>query len=159
MLFKQGADTVDFQARARPRSRVERSGTGVQAVFETPFCSLNHAVRTRCGPLCGPVLGADQTLSQARALTRAAVQRLRAQRDSIVYGIAFNTRDYGPSPTGVAGPSDSLNIALVDESDVTAGTDTTPGTLWEEHSGSTFMSTTEWAPFVPAVQFKASNSS
>jgi hypothetical protein len=78
--------------------------------------------------------------------------------DQIVYGITYNTRDYGPSPTGVAGPSDSLNIALVTgPSDVTAGTDTTPGTLWEEHSGSTFASTTEWAPYVPAVQFKASS--
>jgi hypothetical protein len=80
--------------------------------------------------------------------------------NQIVYGITYNTRDFGPSPTGVAGPSDSLNIALVNEpSDVTAGTDTTLGTLWEEHSGSSFASTTEWAPYVPAVQFKASNSS
>lgn len=53
-------------------------------------------------------------------------------------------------------PSDSLNIALVNEpSDVTAGTDTNSGTLWEEHSGSPFAPTTEWAPYVPAVQFKA----
>jgi hypothetical protein len=80
--------------------------------------------------------------------------------NQIVYGITYNTRDFGPSPTGVAGPSDSLNIALVNEpSDVTAGTDTAPGTLWEEHSGSPFASTTEWTPYVPAVQFKASNSS
>jgi hypothetical protein len=75
--------------------------------------------------------------------------------DDVVYGIAYNTRDYGPAPTGVAGPSDSLNIALVDESSVSGGTDTNHGTLWEEHSGGSFASTTEWAPYVPAVQFKA----
>jgi hypothetical protein len=76
--------------------------------------------------------------------------------NEVVYGIEYSTRDYGPAPTGVAGPSDSLNIALVDEtSDVTAGTDTRPGSLWEEHSGSTFAPTTEWGSFVPAVQFKA----
>jgi hypothetical protein len=76
--------------------------------------------------------------------------------NQVVYGIEYNTRDYGPTSTGVAGPSDSLNIALVNEpGDVTAGADTTPGTLWEEHSGSSFASTTEWATYVPAVQFKA----
>jgi hypothetical protein len=76
--------------------------------------------------------------------------------NEVVYGIEYNTRGYGPTPTGVAGPADSLNIALVNEpSDVTAGSDTTAGTLWEAHSGSSFASTTEWAPYVPAVQFKA----
>jgi len=76
--------------------------------------------------------------------------------DDVVYGIEYNTRDYGPAPTGVAGPSDSLNIALVTEpGDVSSGRDTTPGSLWEEHSGSAFGPTTEWAPSVPAVQFKA----
>lgn len=76
--------------------------------------------------------------------------------DQVVYGISYNTRDYGPAPTGVAGPSDSLNIALVNEpGDVTAGSDTNSGSLWEEHSGSTFAATNEWGSFVPAVQFKA----
>jgi hypothetical protein len=77
--------------------------------------------------------------------------------NTVVYGIEYNTRDFGPAPTGVAGPSDSLNIALVNEpGDVTSGSDTNPGTLWEEHSGSAFAPTAEWAPYVPAVQFKAS---
>jgi hypothetical protein len=76
--------------------------------------------------------------------------------DNVVYGIEYNTRDYGPAPTGVAGPSDSLNIALVTEpSDATAGTDTAPGSLWEEHSGGAFAPTSGRAPNVPAVQFKA----
>ena len=74
----------------------------------------------------------------------------------VVYGIEYNTRDYGPAPTGLSGPSDSLNVALVTESgDVTSGSDTRPGSLWEEHSGGTFAPTTEWDPYVPAVQFKA----
>jgi hypothetical protein len=75
--------------------------------------------------------------------------------DDVLYGIEYDTRDFGPAPTGVAGPADSLNVALVDEADVTAGLDAAPGSLWEEHSGSSFASTTEWAPYVPAVQFKA----
>jgi hypothetical protein len=74
----------------------------------------------------------------------------------VVYGIQYNTRDYGPTPTGVAGPSDSLNVALVNEpTDVSAGTDTSSGSLWEEHSGGSFTSTTEWGSLVPAAQFKA----
>ena len=76
--------------------------------------------------------------------------------NEVVYGIEYNTRDYGPAPTGVAGPSDSLNVALVNEpGDVTSGSDTAPGSLWEEHSGSPFAPTTEWDPNIPAVQFKA----
>jgi len=76
--------------------------------------------------------------------------------NDVVYGIEYNTRDYGPAPTGVAGPSDSLNIALVTEpGDVSSGRDTNSGSLWEEHSGGTFAPTTEWGPYVPAVQFKA----
>lgn len=76
--------------------------------------------------------------------------------NDVVYGISYNTNTAGPAPTGVAGPADSLNIALVNEpGDVTAGRNTTPGTLWEQPHGGTFASTTEWTPYVPAVQFKA----
>jgi hypothetical protein len=52
----------------------------------------------------------------------------------IVYGIAFNTSDYGPAPGGPStegDPFDSLNVALSTEStDVTVGHDTTPGTAY-----------------------------
>lgn len=77
--------------------------------------------------------------------------------DDVLYGISYNTNTAGPAPTGVAGPADSLNIALVDETSgaVTAGTDTSPGSLWEQPHGGTFAATTDWAPYVPAVQFKA----
>ncbi len=82
--------------------------------------------------------------------------------NTVVYGIAYNTNTAGYTPTGVSGPADSLNIALVDENTagvVSAGSDTAPGTLWEAHHGSPFAPTTEWvdppASYVPAVQFKA----
>ena len=76
--------------------------------------------------------------------------------DNVVYGIAYNTNTAGYAPTGVSGPADSLNIALVDGSTaVSAGSDTTPGTVWEAHHGSPFGATAEWDPLVPAVQFKA----
>lgn len=77
--------------------------------------------------------------------------------DDVVYGISYDTNTAGPAPTGVAGPADSLNIALVDETSgaVTAGSDTSPGFLWEQPHGGSFASTAEWDPYVPAVQFKA----
>jgi hypothetical protein len=76
--------------------------------------------------------------------------------DDVVYGIAYDTNTAGKTPTGASGPADSLNIALVDEETaVSAGSDTTPGMLWEAHHGATFASTGEWHPYIPAVQFKA----
>jgi hypothetical protein len=105
--------------------------------------------------------------------------------DRVVYGIAYNTSHYGYTPIGeapacygtVAGcPYDSLNIALSDETtDVSAGTDTNQGTIWQDSSiaseycdngvagTGTFrldsVITPCWSPYVPAVQFKASNGS
>jgi hypothetical protein len=87
---------------------------------------------------------------------------------TVVYGIVFNTRDFGPTPTGVTGPYDSLNIALSTDGDVSAGTSTSD-TVWQNSPyGSqycdggldgvgTFRADSGcWAPYVPAVQFKAS---
>ena len=88
--------------------------------------------------------------------------------DSVVYGIVYNTRTYGPNPTAVSGPADSLNIALSTDDDVSAGS-SVPGTLWQNSpygsqycdggSGGvgTFRADAScWTPYVPAVQFKAS---
>jgi hypothetical protein len=90
--------------------------------------------------------------------------------DSVVYGIVYNTRDYGPNPTTVSGPADSLNIALSTDTDVSAGSSVS-GTIWQNSpfasqycdsslGGGTFRADAGcWAPYVPAVQFKASKSS
>jgi hypothetical protein len=91
--------------------------------------------------------------------------------DSVVYGIVYNTRDYGPNPTAVAGPADSLNIALSTDADVSAGSSVS-GIVWQNSPyGSqycdggadgvgTFRADTDtlpcWVPYVPAVQVKAS---
>jgi hypothetical protein len=50
---------------------------------------------------------------------------------TFVYGIEFNTQNYGPAPTGEPGPYNSLNVALSTEStNVTVGTDTESGTVF-----------------------------
>ena len=86
--------------------------------------------------------------------------------NNIVYGIVYNTSNYGPSPYGVTGPYDSLNVALSNESDVTAGS---TGSIWLNSSwngayqdggattGTFRADGASWSPYVPAVQFKASN--
>ena len=87
--------------------------------------------------------------------------------DTVVYGIVYNTRDFGPSPRGVTGPYDSLNIALSADGDVSAGSSTS-GTVWQNTAngslycdgglagtGSFRADFGCWAPYVPAVQFKA----
>ena len=87
--------------------------------------------------------------------------------NTVVYGIVYNTRDFGPNPTGVAGPSDSLNIALSTDADVSAGSSTS-GTVWQNSPygfeycdggvggiGTFRADSGCWTPYVPAVQFKA----
>jgi hypothetical protein len=89
--------------------------------------------------------------------------------NQVVYGIVYNTRDFGPHPTGVSGPADSLNIALSTDDDVSAGSSVSdtvwqnspyPGQYCDGTAGSgTFRADSGcWAPYVPAVQFKARNS-
>lgn len=102
--------------------------------------------------------------------------------DSVVFGIAYDTTHFGYTPIGesapcygtVAGcPYDSLNIALSSESatNPSAGSDVTPGTIWQNSpygngycDGGTAgtdvfrldsPSSACWAPYIPAVQFKA----
>jgi hypothetical protein len=50
----------------------------------------------------------------------------------VIYGISYNTQHAGPHPTGVAGPANSLNIALSeDPTNVSVGIDPNPGTVFQ----------------------------
>ena len=49
--------------------------------------------------------------------------------DQIIYGLAFNTTDYGADPTGVPGPYDSLNFALTSTGD-SAGSNPASGSAY-----------------------------
>ena len=85
--------------------------------------------------------------------------------DKIVYGLVFNTQNYGPTPTGASGPYNSLNFALNDTSGPSVGTDVNPdGVFWNTSygpflanpaNGNQFAQDTNWAPYVPAAQFTA----
>jgi hypothetical protein len=106
--------------------------------------------------------------------------------DTVVYGISYNTEHYGYAPSGPTAcdspaysntadcPYDSLNIALSTGSNVTVGIDPVPGTVWQNSpygslycdsgsAGTGFFRLDSpgspcWAPYVPAVQFKAGSS-
>ena len=84
--------------------------------------------------------------------------------NEVIYGLSFNTTDYGTSPTGVAGPYDSLNFAL-SENQPSVGSNPLPDTAyWESsHAGfyadggeggvGTFREDTNWTPYSGAIEF------
>jgi hypothetical protein len=86
--------------------------------------------------------------------------------DQVIYGLAFNTTDYGTNPTGVAGPYDSLNFGLSTTSP-TVGSNPLPDTVyWETSYGGfyadngaggvgTFRQDTGWSPYSGAIQISA----
>ena len=50
----------------------------------------------------------------------------------LIYGIGYDTSTFGPNPTGVPGPADSLNLALSqDPTNVSVGSDPNPGTVFQ----------------------------
>lgn len=79
--------------------------------------------------------------------------------DALIYGLAFNTTNYGASPTNVLGPYDSLNFGL-SESGPSIGTDMAPDTLYWNSTypggtGGVFAPNDGWTPYSPAIQFDA----
>ena len=80
--------------------------------------------------------------------------------DEVVFGLAFNTESYGSNPEGTGGPYNSLNFAL--SGAATVGTDLDSDAVFWNTSHQGFLTTgtagvfgqdTDWAPYVPAVQF------
>jgi hypothetical protein len=82
----------------------------------------------------------------------------------IIYGLSFNTTDHGYSPTGVAGPYDSLNFALA-STGALVGSDPLPGTAyWNTTNASdyadggaagvgVFRQDQNWSPYTGAIEF------
>jgi hypothetical protein len=81
----------------------------------------------------------------------------------IIFGLAFNTSDYGAKPTGVLGPYDSLNFALA-ETAPTVGSNPLPGTAYlnsynldsygaDAGNLGTFGQGTGWSPYSAAIEF------
>lgn len=81
--------------------------------------------------------------------------------NSATYGIAYNTTHYGYARIGEGAACftssggcgyDSLNVALSTEADVSVGVDNVVGSILLD-----LTPTTVYAPYVPAVQFKAAS--
>jgi hypothetical protein len=74
--------------------------------------------------------------------------------NQIIYGLSFNTADYGAVPNHTAGPYNSLNfgLAVVPPS---VGSNPLPNTAyWSGDGGTgTFRQDTNWAPYSGAVSF------
>lgn len=88
--------------------------------------------------------------------------------DEIIYGIAYDTADYGVAPIHAAGPYNSLNVGLLtDEPANRAGTDVDADALFVNTTWAGFYTDggaggvgifrrdTGWTGMVPAVKFEA----
>jgi hypothetical protein len=85
--------------------------------------------------------------------------------DNVIYGLSFNTTDYGANPTGVPGPYDSLNFAVPDNNTPSVGADiNSDGVEWNtsyagfETTGTAgvFGPDTDWTPNgTPAIELDA----
>ncbi len=77
--------------------------------------------------------------------------------NDVIVGFVYNTQTYGPHPTTVDGPYNSLNIAVPNNNPVTVGTDDSANAVfWNTNTvsyytnpictGGTFCLDTNWAP-------------
>jgi hypothetical protein len=64
--------------------------------------------------------------------------------DTIIYGIAFNTTNYGANPTGVSGPYDDLNFSLA-STPPTVGSNLLPDSVYAQQGGNAFGQETDQA--------------
>ena len=83
-----------------------------------------------------------------------------------IYGVAFNTQNWGYNPTGLPGPYNSLNFALT-TAPPTAGTNPLPGTAyWNTRNAGdyadggaggtgTFRQDSKWSPYSGSIEFSA----
>jgi len=78
--------------------------------------------------------------------------------NDVIIGFVYNTQTYGPSPTGIDGPYNSLNIAVPPNDPVTVGTDdSADAVFWNTNTvgyysnqnctGGTFCLDTSWTPY------------
>ena len=86
--------------------------------------------------------------------------------NTVVFGLSYNTADYGTPPIGVAGPYNSLNYGLADVAP-TVGTDVNPDDAYWNTStaanytdGGTagvgiFRQDTNWTPYAAIIQVNA----
>ena len=89
--------------------------------------------------------------------------------NDLIFGIVYNTADYGPVPIHAPGPYNSLNVALHragTDPAIAPGSDIEPDALFWNTShvpfytnpaclGGTFCRDTAWAPYSPAIRIRA----
>jgi hypothetical protein len=125
-----------------PASMSATPGSLIKSVTHTFTIPYRPSASTRCtGAQAGEWYAGSQGCFNGKAHNVTFnFQGLKLPQD-VVYGISYNTTDYGPSPYGpttachatTAGcPYDSLNIALSeDPTNMTAGSNPNPGTVFQ----------------------------
>lgn len=110
-------------------------------------------------------LGANGTCYAGSLSTVEFTFPLVSMPGAAIYGVAYNTQHHGYNPTGVAGPYNSLNVALVSIAPA-IGSDPLPGTAyWNTTHGpfyddggaggvGVFRLDTNWNPYVVMAQFE-----
>jgi hypothetical protein len=79
--------------------------------------------------------------------------------NTFVYGVAYNTNTWGYVPIGAGGPYESLNVGLNGVPPIAVGTDVDTDAVWRSTGkpSGPFAPEAGWAPYTPAVKFKATN--
>jgi hypothetical protein len=159
------AVTLSSWARVQGSWTTGDCSTPTGSTFSQPITLNIYGPSTDSGLTHGALI-ASSTQTFAIPYRPSASTKCTDGSDQVVYGIVYNTRDFGPNPTGVSGPSDSLHIALSSDGDVSAGSSVS-GTVWQNSANGgvycdsgaagtgTFRADSDcWAPYVPAVQFQ-----
>lgn len=139
----------------------------VTKTFTIPYrpSASSHCTGTQAGEWFKNGQGCFNGLAHTIAFTLTGLKTKLPRH--VVWGVSYNSNTSGPNPTGVPGPTDSLNVGLAPK--VRAGHQRFPGGIfWDTRAagnscGSPFVPGDFnldnaggcWAGYVPAVQFNA----
>ena len=104
-------------------------GTSLASLTQTVAVPYRPSTTANCLP--GSGWGATCSGGKAVIVTLDLTSLHFVLPSPVIYTISYNTMHQGLHPTGIAGPADSVNVALSsDPTNVTVGTDSLPGTIW-----------------------------
>ena len=104
-------------------------GSSLASITQTVAIPYRPSTTPNCLP--GSGWGATCSGGQAVVISLNLAPMHFVLPSQVVYAISYDTMHQGLHPSGVAGPADSVNVALShDPTNVTVGSDALAGTLW-----------------------------